>query len=182
MSIKKHLRETLSELYYLLNSFIMWIPLTCIRHGWMRLNGLHLGKRAYLARNVEIRKPKNVSIGDRSVINSWTLLDGRGGKLDIGSDVDVAQESVLWTESHNPHDNSHATIGFPVTIEDYVWIGSRAMIMPNVRIGRGSVVAAGCIVTKDVEAMTIVAGIPAKTISKRNNSLEYQLNHHPVFK
>lgn len=176
------MKNIISELYFLLNSFIMWIPITFIRHKWMKLNGLRLGKSAYLARNAEIRKPQNVSIGDRSVINGRVLLDGRGGKLNIGCDVDVAQESIIWTESHDPHNNSHATIGRPVTIEDHVWVGCRAMIMPGVTIKRGSVVAAGCIVTKDVGPQTIVAGIPSKVISTRSNSLEYKLCHHPFFK
>jgi galactoside O-acetyltransferase len=54
----------------------------------------------------------------------------------------------------------------PVIIEDDVWIGTRAVILPGVRIGYGSVIAAGSVVTKDVPPMTVVAGIPAKPIKK----------------
>lgn len=176
------MRNLIAEIYYILNSFVMWIPVSFIRHTWMRINGLKLGKNAYLARNVEIRKPQNITIGDRSVINGRTLLDGRGGTLLIGSDVDIAQESIIWTESHDPHNEHHATIGSPVIIEDHVWIGCRSMVMPGISIKKGAVIAAGCIVTKDVAPMTIVGGIPAKCIGTRNNSLKYKLNHHPILK
>lgn len=57
----------------------------------------------------------------------------------------------------------------PVTIEDYVFVGSRAMILPGVTIGRGAVVTAGAIVTKDVAPMSVVAGVPAKTVAQRDS-------------
>jgi acetyltransferase-like isoleucine patch superfamily enzyme len=57
----------------------------------------------------------------------------------------------------------------PICIEDGVWIGSRAVILPGVRIGRGAVVGAGAVVTRDVPAHALVAGIPAKTIRDLND-------------
>jgi maltose O-acetyltransferase len=55
----------------------------------------------------------------------------------------------------------------PVIIEDDVWIGARVIILPGVKIGKGSIVGAGAVVTKDVEPYSIVAGVPAKLIRKR---------------
>jgi maltose O-acetyltransferase len=64
----------------------------------------------------------------------------------------------------------------PVTIEDHVWIGSRAMILPGVTVGRGAVVAAGSVVTKDVAPMTVVAGVPAKPVAERDpGATEYAI-------
>ena len=60
-----------------------------------------------------------------------------------------------------------------VKIEDYAWICSRAIILPNVTIGKGAVVASGAVVTKNVDAYTVVGGIPAKKIADRNTDLEY---------
>ena len=57
--------------------------------------------------------------------------------------------------------------GGPVVIEDYVWVSTRAMILPNVTVGRGAVIAAGAVVTRDVQAYTIVGGVPAKQIGVR---------------
>ena len=109
-------------------------------------------------------------------------MDGRGGKLTIGNNVDIAQEVNIWTLSHDPHDDYHSVWGKEVIIEDYVWIASRATIMPGIRIGRGAVVAAGSIVTKDVPAMAIVAGSPAKIVGERKSNLKYRLDWQPWFK
>ena len=114
-------------------------------------------------------------------INSEVLLDGRGGKIIIGNNVDIAREVNIWTLEHDPNDDYHKTKGGDVIIEDYVWIASRATILPNVKIGRGAVIASGSIVTKDVPPMNIVAGIPAKIIGKRKSSLKYNLKYKPMF-
>lgn len=68
-----------------------------------------------------------------------------------------------------------------MTIGDHAWIGHRAIIMPRVSIGRGAVVAAGAVVTGDVPAMAIVAGVPAKIIGERRSKLLYTKLHRPPF-
>jgi maltose O-acetyltransferase len=57
--------------------------------------------------------------------------------------------------------------GKKVIIEDDVWIGRNAIIMPGIRIGKGSIIGAGSVVTKDVEPFSVVGGVPAKLIKKR---------------
>jgi len=131
---------------------------------------------------VEFRKGKNISIGNNSIINKNVLLDGRGGKLIIGDNVDIAQETNIWTLEHDVHDDYHKDIGGDVIIEDYVWIASRVTILPGVTIGRGAAVAANAVVTKDVASMSIVGGIPAKAIGYRKSQLKYTLNYKPFFK
>ncbi|MFC6639871.1 acyltransferase [Sulfitobacter sediminilitoris] len=66
-------------------------------------------------------------------------------------------------------------------MEDYAWISCRVTILPNVRIGRGAVVAAGAVVTKDVPQFAIVAGVPAVVIGERERNLKYQLDFHKPF-
>jgi acetyltransferase-like isoleucine patch superfamily enzyme len=61
----------------------------------------------------------------------------------------------------------------PVIIDDYVWVGINATVLQGVRIGEGAVVAAGAVVTKNVEPYTIVGGIPAKQIGVRTKNLDY---------
>lgn len=115
------------------------------------------------------------------MINSKVRLDGRGGKVIIGNNVDIATESCIWTLEHDPNSDYHKTRGGSVVIEDYVWIASRAIILPNITIGNGAVIATGAIVTKDVPAMAIVAGVPAKVIGYRKSKLKYKLDYKPIF-
>ncbi|GAB2783997.1 hypothetical protein GCM10027275_30110 [Rhabdobacter roseus] len=138
--------------------------------------------RCFVAMGVDIRNGKNISLGEGSVINKKVLLDGRGGQIQLGKNVDIAQEVNIWTLSHDPHDDYYADKGGDVFIEDYVWIASRATILPRVRLGRGCVIAAGSVVTKDVPPMTIVAGVPARKIGQRGSQLKYTFNYQPWFR
>lgn len=140
-----------------------------------------LGSGCAFLLSCEIRKHSNVFIGKNNIFNRGVLLDGRGGRLTIGNNVDVAQEVVIWTLGHDAHDDFHSDKGAPVTIEDFVWIGHRAIIMPGVTLGRGAVVAAGAVVTKSVPAMAIVAGVPARVIGQRRSALSYTKFHRPWF-
>ena len=121
-------------------------------------------------------------LSDRSVLNNGCVIDARGGTVTIGHDVDVGAETHIWTLEHDPNDADHGTRGGTVTIEDHVWVATRVTILPGVTIGRGAVVACGSVVTKDVAANSIVAGVPAKVIGERNNPLTYKLNYNPRFR
>lgn len=131
---------------------------------------------------VNFYSPWNIHLDQRCVINSGCILDARGGPLKIGEDVDIGTETHIWTLEHDPHDDSHATKGAGVEILDHAWIASRVTILPGITIGRGAVVACGSVVTKDVPELSIVAGVPAKEIGVRKNSLEYKLNFNPRFR
>ena len=119
---------------------------------------------------LEFRSAKNISIGNNCVVNKNVLLDGRGGQLIIGNNVDIAQETNIWTLEHDVHSDFHTSFGEDVVIEDYVWIASRCTILPGVRIGKGAVIASNSVVTKDVEPMSIVGGVPAKKLEKEKVS------------
>lgn len=167
---------------YLFREIVMFIPFHAIRRFFIQRTIKKLGKSGFIMAKVEFRHGRNIEIGDYCFINKYTLLDGRGGKLVIGNNVDIAQEVNIWTLSHDPHDDFHTVWGKDVIIEDYVWIASRVTIMPGVHIGRGAVIAAGSIVTKDVPAMAIVAGMPAKVVGERKSGLKYRLTWQPWFK
>lgn len=166
---------------YIFNRFLMHIPSYHLRLALFRLRVAKLGKGVGLLMGVELRNGRNVFIGDRVVINRGVLLDGRGGQLIIGNDVDIAQETNIWTLEHDVHSDVHADKGGNVVIEDHVWIASRATILPGVRIGKGAVVACNSVVTKDVPEMAIVGGVPAKVIGTRRNRIDYRLHFRPWF-
>ena len=97
------------------------------------------------------------------------LVNEAGGII-VGNDVFIGPKVNLITINHdvNP-DNRSATYGRPIVIEDKVWIGINSTILPGVRIGYGAIVGAGSVVTKDVPAMTVVAGNPARIIKTIEN-------------
>lgn len=150
------------------------------RWFYSRLLG-ETGDAVFLALNVTLMGAGEIRIGARSVVNPDCILDGRGG-LSISHDVDIGTHTHVWSLEHDPNDPDHDTRGEPVTIEDHVWIASRVTILPGVTIGRGAVVAAGSTVTKDVPAMAIVAGTPAKPVGERQNPLTYRLDFSPRFR
>ena len=92
----------------------------------------------------------------------------------IGKNVNIGSDVKIYTLQHDYNDECFRVVGGPVIIEDYSWISVRAIILPNVKIGEGAVVAAGAVVTKDVKPYTIVGGIPAKYIGERNRKLNYR--------
>ena len=121
-----------------------------------------------------------ISISAHCVINGNCYLDGRRG-LHIGKSVSVSVGSRILTLGHDPQSSNFEVVGGEVVIEDFAWIGAFATILPNVRIGRGAVVGAGSVVTKNVPDYAIVAGIPAKVVGSRNQTLNYELDYSPLF-
>lgn len=167
---------------YLFNAFFCKIPINFIRMFFMRLY-MKIGKGSFVSCNVKIlnlEDPKNnITIGDNCFINPECLLDGRKGKIIIKDNVDIARGTWIYTLEHDPHDDYHATRQGDVIIEDYVWIASRAMILPGVTLGKGCVIASGAVVTKDVPAMSIAGGVPAKVIGTRRSALKYTIDFTP---
>lgn len=124
----------------------------------------------------------HLSIGEHTVINRNCRLDARGG-ISIGANVSISPECYLISSSHDPHSPTFAGSSKPtsVTIHDYAWLGVRALVLPGVTIGRGAVVGAGAVVSRDVAPMAIVAGNPARVIGQRQAQLTYTLVWQPWF-
>lgn len=176
------MKNFLLQLFELVSNIVFWIPLHPLRKIWAKLTFKHIGKKVCLLRNLDIRKPRNIEIGNDVIINKKVLLDGRGGTLKIGNHVDIAQETIIWTLGHDVNGLNHDSLGDNIVIGDYVWIGARATIMPGVFIGNGAVVGTCSVVTKDVPENAIVAGVPAKIIGYRDNPLVYELNYSIWFR
>jgi maltose O-acetyltransferase len=127
--------------------------------------------------------PFNIQIGRDTIIGEWAVLDGRA-QLIIGNHVDIASNVMIYNAEHDIHSKDFTRARMEkVIIEDYVFIGPRAIILPGVTLGRGSVVAAGAVVVKDVPPLTIVGGVPAKEIGIRDeSSLNYKLGRAAWFR
>ncbi len=114
----------------------------------------------------------NIEIGERCSINPYSILYGHGN-LKIGNDVLIAAHTIIIPANH-VFDNVEKPINIQgisakgITIEDNVWIGAGCKILDGVTIGKGAIIAAGAVVNKNVPPYTIVGGVPAKELKKRN--------------
>lgn len=176
------MKSFISGLYHFFIEMIMCIPCHPLRRFICILLMKHFGKSNSIYRNVDLRSPYRISVGEHTNINKRCVLDGRGG-LTIGSNVDIAQDTYIWTEQHDYNSPTYRSICKEVIIDDYVWLASRATVLPGVHIGRGAVVASGAVVTKDVPPLAIVAGVPAKIIGyRKEEALQYHLGDRAWFR
>lgn len=133
----------------------------------------HMGKNVNIEHGVFFASGKDIEIGD----NSGLGLNCRvTGPLKIGNDVMIAPDVMIFTQNHETTDLNipmrlQTAPKRPVEIEDDVWIGARAIILPGVKIHKGAIVGAGAVVTRDVAEYTVVCGNPAKIKKFRNDSL-----------
>ena len=109
---------------------------------------------------------KNITVGKNVFINTGCRFQDQGG-IRIGDHVLIGHNVVLATLNHDFAPYNRATMHpAPIHIEDRVWIGANATVVPGVTIGENSIVAAGAVVTKDVPPNTIVGGVPAKVLKR----------------
>jgi acetyltransferase-like isoleucine patch superfamily enzyme len=143
--------------------------------------GVRVGRNAVLYGRSEMRAPYNVVIGEGSIVGDSCKLDGRNGII-IGKNVNLSTGVWIWTDQHDPQCPyfSCTDEGGPVIIEDRAWISCRTVILPRVTIGEGAVIAAGAVVTRDVEPFSIYGGVPAKKIGERNRNLHYEFKGEPL--
>lgn len=164
--------------------FLRWVgyfPSHTIRKIKYKFFGMKIGKGSTIHMWANFFDPRNIEIGEDTIIGDHAFLDGRD-KLKIGNHTDIASQVMIYNSEHDLSKDDFSAIIAPVEIGDYVFIGPRVTIMPNVKIGKGAVVAGGAVVTKDVEAFTIVGGIPAKVIGERKNkNPNYKLGRARLF-
>ena len=150
-----------------------------------------VGRRVTLRGRPAVTNEGRMTIGDRvrlvSTVAQLELVTIAGGHLEIGDNVFINYGSslvasahvrigndcligthvmVMDCDFHRVEDKAWDTTGDPVIIDDRVWLGNRSMVLKGVHVGHDSVVAAGSVVTKDVEPRTVVAGVPAVIVRR----------------
>lgn len=141
-----------------------------------RGGSIRIGARSTIAPGVTLQG--NVDIGDNSSVQTGTILIGygdretRAGLITLGDDVRVAPFVQMIAGNHNFADLTRPIAGQgltpePITIEDDVWVAGRVIITAGVRVGSGSILAAGAVVTKNVAPRSIMGGVPAKLLRLR---------------
>ena len=169
------------DLELMLLRWVGHIPSHTIRNIKYKFFGMKIGKGSTLHMWALFFDPRNIMIGEDTIIGDHSFLDGRD-KLKIGNHVDIASSVMIYNSEHDLSKDDFSAITAPVEIDDYVFIGPRVTIMPGVKIGKGAVVAGGAVVIKDVDPFTIVGGVPAKPIGERNNkNPNYHLGRARLF-
>lgn len=170
---------------YISNALITKIPNYSIRNFYYsKVMSIKILKGSSIHMNIFIEGAcfgkERLVIDENTSIGRFSYLDCRGG-IEIGKNVSISPNVRIITAQHEINSVDFKYISKKVKIEDYVWIGTGAMIMPGIKLGKGSVVAAGSIVTKNVEPYTVVGGVPAKFIKEREKKLNYECIYKPYF-
>jgi len=179
ISVRRKVRNRIATLLY--NMLITYIPSHTVRLGFLRLAGAKIGKGSSIMRGTTILDPEFLRIGINSTVGMRCLIDARASVW-IGDNVTLASDVHIVGGGHDiNHPDFLPVPGIPTVICDYAWIASRAMTLPCI-IGRGGVVAAHSLVTKDVGECEVVGGVPAKVIGKRDpEALKYSASYRPLF-
>lgn len=146
-------------------------------YGTLRFESAHgnisIGKKCLLKQGVFFAASKNarIKIGDKVSLQTGTHLVAVYG-IEIGNCCRIAEYVSIRDQNHNYEDINtpimeQGFVGSPVVLEENVWVGRGAIIMPGVRLGEGCIVAANSVVNKSFPPNSIIGGIPAKLIKKR---------------
>ena len=160
-------------LLYICNLVVASFPSARLRKlFYQRVMQVEMAPGVFIHSGLWLDCRRQLVIGENSVVNQRCRLDARG-YITIGKNVSISPEVHIITADHDISTDDIGGRNRPVKIEDFVFIGSRAMILPGVTIGEGAVVAAGAVVTKSVGPREVVAGIPARKIGMRTSAFNY---------
>ena len=180
--IVRRIRTIILEVLVFKLHCVGYVPSHYFRRFFYRLGGMKIGSGSTIHMYARFYNPCNIAIGNDSIVGESAVLDGRG-KLAIGNHVDIASEVMIYNSEHDINDPDFGAKNAPVIIEDYVFIGPRAIILPGVTIRKGAIVGAGAVVTKDVEEGMVVGGVPARQIGVRKiKDLRYRLGRAAWFR
>lgn len=171
-SIKSFVVITFEFILTIIFSLPRYRPFIFLKELLLKSQGAKFGKGVVIYSGVWITPGRNLIVGDYVDIAKDVIITTSGG-VKIGDRTLIGYRTQILSANH-----SIPPIGqpFPISGDDYrkiiidndVWIGANCIITPGVHIGEGAVIAAGSVVTKDVESNSIVGGVPAKLIRKRN--------------
>ncbi|MBP7722125.1 MAG: acyltransferase [Alphaproteobacteria bacterium] len=154
MSVHKDIARIFLHIYRRLIRFA--------RETGIRMVVAEAGRNLKVFGRVRIDMPQKIHIGDDCTLNEGVLIVGRDD-VRIGNNVTLSAYVVIVSagiESGQPRRHSQA----PVTIEDNVWVAANATILPGVNLGEGAMIAAGAVVTENIPANVMAAGVPARVI------------------
>lgn len=177
-----HCLDTIQDFFiafslYFYNDWLTNFPNNQLRIFYLKhVLGIKIGKSCFIHMGARFRG--NIQIGNNSIIGRNCILIGH---ITIRNNVSITAETYIFATSHFIDSPTFACFYKEVVINDYAWIGARAMILPGVQIGKGAVLGAASTATKDIPDYSIFAGAPAKEIGKRTLIPDYTLTYFPFF-
>ena len=143
-----------------------WFPIGRVKPAILRAFGARIGAGVVIKPNVRIKYPWRLTVGDHVWIGQEVWIDNLAD-VRVGSHVCVSQRAYLCTGSHD-----HQRRGFDlrigeIALGDGCWVAAAVTVLGPARIGANALVAGGSVVGRDVEAGTIVAGVPARVVGPR---------------
>lgn len=135
--------------------------------------GFGLNSQVYASGNGS----EKISIGDNTFFNANVMINADcGGVIEIGSHCIVGPNVIFRTSNHVFTDRNIPIMEQghnpgKIIIKDDVWIGANVVLLPNISVGKGAIIGAGAVVTKNIDDYAIVAGVPAKQIGSRNKPI-----------
>ncbi len=146
---------------------------------------LALGDRVRIWSNIQpsrlsVHQGASLHIAQNTFVNGAII--SASASIHIGENCLIAPQVMIMDSDFHEVGETHSTSGeaLPIVIEDKVWLATRSMVLKGVRIGEGAIVAAGAIVTKDVQPYTVVAGVPAKEVKKLRPMVDVQITNREL--
>jgi len=163
--------KIINGIILMMNAWGNNIPSRHFRRFVYKRMGAKIGN-SFIFRKTEILEPQKLLIGNNVSVGWHCLLDARGG-ITIADNVNISSYVKIISAGHDINDPEFKGLTKPVIIDNNVWLATGCTILMGVHINEGSVIAAGAVVTRDVEPFAVVGGIPARKISKRNHQISY---------
>jgi acetyltransferase-like isoleucine patch superfamily enzyme len=160
--------------YNLLFGLLELLP-QFLRRIFFRVMFRRLGTGGLIDYKTYFRYPSKISIGDHSYVNHGCCFYGSslaGVEIVIGNDVALGPHVRIFTATHDYTTYDLKDVAQSVNVEDNAWVGGGAIILPGVTIGRGAIVGAGSVVTKDIPAFSVAVGNPARVVRTRDMARE----------
>jgi len=180
--IKKILKVVLYALSPAGLKYMIGLMLYFVRGNFVGRKRAHIGKNTHISPTVMMQHPERIYIGDNCEINHMTILwaGKKDAKIVIGNFVMIGPRVTIIAFNHRFErlDLPMGWQGFTeadIVIEDDVWLGAHTIVLPGVRIGRGSIIGAGAVVTRDIPPYSIAVGVPAKVVKSRKQGDEQEV-------
>ena len=143
-----------------------WITSSSFRSRLLRLFGAKIGKGVYIKPGLRVKFPWYLEVGDHTWLGEDLWVDNLT-QVTIGPHCCISQGAYLCTGNHDWSAPDMKLFRRPIRCERGSWVGARSVVCPGVTLGSGAIAAAGSVVTKDIPAMEVHAGNPARFVRQR---------------